>query len=511
MTDEAAAIWRRLEALAKEHRIRDPRAYIQSTQELDERILQVGDLTLDWSLQRVDSEVLRTLLELADAVDLHNQLKRQFAGEVVNVSEQRAVLHTAMRGTPSSDSGFNARVQASQTELKKFAEEVLRGDVVGYRGMPFTDVLHIGIGGSHFGQRLLCDALPSTRLNFHFLSASHPSRRDTLLSELDPATTLIIVASKSFTTPETQQNFGRVQHWFAEHSGRQDALGANLVLIASDPSRLAHLAGRHFLVPKEVGGRFSVWSAMGLPILLALGPSRFDELLAGARQMDEHATTAPYAQNAPVILALLALWNTNFIASSSHAVLSYIAELRLLATYLQQLEMESLGKSVTSEGTPLEHHSTSVIWGGEETDGQHAWHQWLHQGTHAFTADYIVSASRHDPQVRWNLANGLAQHHVTFLGHDTDVPEKRIAGGKGATLIVLGTINAQTIGMLLALYEHKVSCLASLWGVNAFDQWGVEFGKGMAEEINDALVETGSVPADTLLAQRIPKILPSQN
>lgn len=250
---------------------------------------------------------------------------------------------------------------------------------------------------------------------------------------------------------------------------------------------------------------------MGLPVLLAIGPARFEELLQGANLIDQHVSTAPSSSNAAVILALLALWNTNFLAASSHAVLAYVATLRWLPAYLQQLEMESLGKSVTIEGESVPHHTTSVIWGGEETDGQHAWHQWLHQGTHAYSADFIATTERRHKNDRWTLANCLAQHHVAFNGHsDEATPEKYIEGGHGSTLILLDRTDAKTIGMLLALYEHKVACLGYLWNINPFDQWGVERGKVMAEDINTALSDAGHTLSNPLLDARVRKILPRQ-
>ena len=509
MAPDVARIWRRLEILASDHRSRTPSSYSLNPDVLNTRTLSIDDMTLDWSLQKLDQDVFETLVDLSETINLQEHLRRQFAGEIVNATEQQAALHTAMRGTPSSRGEVDDGVNAVRDELIGFSLNVLQGTATSYSGAAFTDILHIGIGGSHIGQRLLCDALAETRLNFHFLSNSHATHVRNTLNALDPTKTLVIVASKSFSTPETRRNFESVKNWFAEHSGRRDALTSNLVLVSSNSSALADLPGKHFIVPKEVGGRFSVWSAMGLPALLALGPEQFKRLLEGANIADQHVTTAPSANNAAVVLALLALWNTNFLATTSHVVLAYVAALRWLPTYLQQLEMESLGKSVTTKGEPVSHHTTSVIWGGEETDGQHAWHQWLHQGTHAFSADFIATTERKHKEDNWILANSLAQHHVTFNGHtDKAAPEKHIQGGHGSTLILLDRTDARAIGMLLALYEHKVACLGYLWNIDPFDQWGVERGKVMAEEINQAQSDTGFTLSDPVLDARVRKILP---
>ncbi|MCE2406118.1 MAG: hypothetical protein J4G19_01250 [Pseudomonadales bacterium] len=511
MAPDVARIWRRLEVLASDHRTRKPSSYLANPDQLDDRILSVEGLTLDWSLQRVDDEVVKTLVELGDAMSLPSRLRNQFAGDIVNTSEQRSALHTAMRGTPTTQESFDQEARNSRDELIRFATSVLDGHMRSYSQAAFTDVLHIGIGGSHLGQKLLCDALASTRLNVHFLSSSQPVLVHDTLKALHPATTLVIVASKSFTTPETQQNFQFVKNWFAEQTGQRDGLARNLVLISSNAARMKHLPGQHFAVPQEIGGRFSVWSAMGLPVLLALGVQRFEQLLAGASHIDQHVLTAPSSENAAVMFALLALWNVNFIGTTTHIVLSYAPTLRWLPAYLQQLEMESLGKSVTIDGEVVEHDTVSAVWGGEETDGQHAWHQWLHQGTHTYSSDFIANLACQSDEESWILANSLAQHHVSFFGHeDTESPEKHIRGGHPSTLILLDRADARTLGMLLALYEHKVASLGYLWNINPFDQWGVERGKVIAEEINRALTDANHTVTDALLDARVRKILPRQ-
>ncbi len=507
MDSAVAQLMRRLQAAGRTHRNRRPDSYQPSSEDPENLSLSVDGLSLDWSLQRADDEVLRLLSELGDRLDLPGQLRQQFAGNTINVSENRAALHSAMRGTPTKNELFDAQVQQAHINLLDFANRILNANLRSYSGEPFTDILHIGIGGSHLGQQFLCDALASTRLRIHFLSSTHTSLVEPTLRALTPSTTLVIVASKSFTTPETQQNYQTVRQWFAERTNQSSALASNFVLISSNDASLSALPGHRFQVPQEVGGRFSVWSAMGLPVVLALGPKRFNQLRQGAAAMDCHASAMPSARNAPVMLALLAFWNTNCLGVASHAVLAYSANLRWLVAYLQQLEMESLGKSMTTQNQPVSHPTTGVVWGGHETDGQHAWHQWLHQGTHAFSADFIATAAVQNTTDRWMLANCLAQRQVMFFGHtDATAPEKTIQGGHGSTLILLDQTDATTLGMLIALFEHKVACLGHLWQINPFDQWGVERSKLIAAEVDAALAPNGPPPSNALLTKQVRKI-----
>lgn len=504
MSDRVASCWRRLEALAQEHRDRDPRAYWHDANRLDSCSLQLGDIYLDWSLQRLDTTVLEALYEFFDAVNPHSRLVRQFAGDRVNFTEDRGALHSAMRGTPTKSNSFDAQVQKDYASLRGFASQVLDGTRRSYAGRAFTDVLHVGIGGSHLGQKLLTDALACTRMKVHFLSSSHLLYVRRTLSILEPSSTLVIVASKSFTTPETMQNYEYIKQWFAEDTGDKDALAANLVLVTSNVERIEDEPGVHFSVPEEVGGRFSVWSAMGLPAMLAMGLERFDELREGAATLDRHALNPLPVDNPASVLALLQLWNTNLLGSTTHAVLPYCPELRQLPNYLQQLEMESLGKTPDDPSHSHQARSVGVLWGGEETDGQHAFHQWLHQGTHAYSADFIAVRDFQNAQERWMLANCLAQQHASFFGHrDEGTPYKSLQGGQGSSLLLLNSCDAKTIGMLIAMYEHKTALLGFLWGINPFDQWGVEYGKRVAEQVNQALGDENVTLEDSQLTTRV--------
>ena len=480
MGQDVAVHWRRLEALAQEHRNRDPAGYANDLSQA----LRVGGLTLDWTLQRIDKTVLRALCEFLNAMQAQKRLQQQFAGEKVNTTANQGALHSAMRGTLTASKPFNEEVLEGQQSVMQFAEDVLVGSRCSYCGKPFTDVLHIGIGGSHLGQSFLTDAFSSTRLKIHYLSNSLPNQIENTLAALDPRNTLVIVASKSFSTPETLHNYRRVQTWFAENTSDQGAIACNVVLITSNHERVVHEPGEHFLIPKEVGGRFSIWSAMGLPALLAMGPKRYRALCEGAFDMDTHVMQGEPSQNAAIMLALLEVWNTNFLRVANRAVLPYCSELRQLPAYLQQLEMESLGKTPQPGNGLPPHHTIPLVWGGEETNAQHAFHQWLHQGTHAFVVDFIALANAN----RWHLANCLAQREALFYGHlNDDAPQKSLRGGHGSTLILLDSCDAKTVGSLIALYEHKTALLGYLWEVNPFDQEGVEYGKVSATAIYERL------------------------
>ena len=315
------------------------------------------------------------------------------------------------------------------------------------------------------------------------------------LSQLKPETTLVIVASKSFSTPETLKNHVSVQAWFDENMPIQ-AKDRHFVYVTSNEKAVDDFAGRKFMIDESIGGRFSVWSAVGLPLAIAIGKVKFESLLEGARRVDQLTTRMDSKQNPGLMLALLTVWNTNFLGAVSHVVTTYDHRLRSFTPFIQQLEMESLGKSTRLDGQQTNVHTIPVVWGGEETNGQHGWHQWLHQGTRSFSTDFIVSAPRdnRDFSRNWMLANCLAQRELLLTGNSHRDTEKfrHIDGGHGSTLIVLTELNAETLGTLVALYEHKVAYLGLLWGINAYDQWGVEHGGKLAEEFNGRLEEDES-------------------
>ena len=485
---EQLAAWRRVGALAE--------ALVGSSGadagvDFDACSARLGPLLVDYSKQRLDVETKQALFALAEEAGLPAAIESFFAGAAVNATEGRAASHMELRRL-----GAKAEVEAERRRFLAFAEGVRGGAYRGATGRPIASVLHVGIGGSHLGPELIVDALAAaatTGPEVRFLANIDGHAAGAALAGLDPATTLVIVASKSFTTLETSQNAAAVKSWFLERTCDAAALGKHFVAVTANAAAAGAFGvppDNCFRLRDSVGGRFSLWSAVGLPIAIAHGVDAFDELLAGAHGVDEHFRTAALDRNLPLLLALLQIWNTNFLGAASHAVLVYDQRLKRLPDYLQQLEMESNGKSVRVNGERSAIHTCPVIWGGEESNGQHAFHQLLHQGTRAFSADFIACCrARHDHSANhdWLLANCLAQSKAMLEGSEGDDAHRRAPGNHPSTTILLDELSPRALGALLALYEHKVFCAGRLWQINSFDQWGVELGKALAKPIHDAL------------------------
>ncbi len=493
--------WKALTRLAADA-VRQPLAeWLNEDNRFEAFSLQLPALLLDYSKQRIDARILEALLDLARARGMDAKIRALFDGEPVNVTEKRAALHTALR-SPIEQQPQEALpvVQPTLARLSKIAQQVRDGEHRGYTGKAITDVVHIGIGGSHLGPELVVEALggvPGSDPRCHFLANVDGAALHSTLAGLHPETTLFIVVSKSWSTLETRTNAESARSWFLERTGDVAAITRHFLAVTANVE-----AAKDFGIPEEnlyplwdwVGGRFSLWSAVGLPILLAIGPEAFAELLRGAHQMDEHFRTAPLDRNGPLIMALLSVWNSNFLGATNHVILPYSHRLRVLPDYLQQLEMESNGKSVHLDGSPVRIHTMPILWGGEGTNGQHAFHQLLHQGTRAFSADFIVCASEEvaTPQStgvhhRWLLANAFAQAQAMMSGLQVQDPHRRVAGNKATSTLVMDELSPFAMGALLALYEHKVFCQGIIWNINSFDQWGVELGKQLAPPIFDQL------------------------
>ncbi len=457
---------------------------------------RVDGLLFDFSRQRVTADVLAELCALAAERQWRDRVQELIDGAPVNSTEGRPALHTALR-SPPRELPENARhVPATLARLKRFAEAVRNGDWTGYSGKAMTDVVHIGIGGSDLGPRLVVEALEPAghhRPRPHFVPNIDGHAITAALGNLNPETTLVTLASKSFNTLETRVNGETARAWFVERTARPDVLHRHFVAVTAN-SQVAEafgLPGRNlFPIWDWVGGRYSLWSAVGLPIVLAAGGEAFDELLGGASRMDRHFQTAPAESNAPLLAALFGIWNCNFLGAASHAVLPYDERLRLLPDFLQQLETESNGKRVRHDGSPVGVHTAPVLWGGTGTTGQHAFHQLLHQGTRAFTADFIVCATAGhglENHHRWLLANALSQGKAMAMGDDNDDPHRGAPGNHATSTIVLDRLSPAILGALLAFYEHKVFCQGLIWDINSFDQWGVELGKQLAQTVHGQL------------------------
>ena len=469
--------------------------------------LSMDGLLLDYSKQLVTGETMQLLGALARECKVESSIASMFSGERINTTENRAVLHVALRAGASVMLGgrdVSQDVRDTLARMGRFVRGVHSGALKGGSGRAFTDVVNIGIGGSDLGPRLACAALApylKSRPRPHFVSNVDGAAISSVLAELDPRTTLVIIASKTFTTQETLANARTALEWLARKVGAKAAT-KHLCAVTADPVRAAAFGidpGSVFTMWDWVGGRYSLWSAVGLPIALATGMKVFEDLLAGGRAMDTHFRSAQIERNLPVTLALLEVWNATFRGVASRAVLPYDERLQLLPAYLQQLEMESGGKRVTRDGQAVAYATAPLTWGSAGTDGQHAYFQWLHQGTQPVTADFIACCRPHH-RLRGHhdalLANFLAQTEALAFGTTAanagKLPPHRVfEGNRPTTSILLDQLTPRALGMLIALYEHKVFVESVIWDINAFDQWGVELGKQLAGRILPEL-EAGS-------------------
>jgi len=444
--------------------------------------LKVGPLYVNFARQGYDRAALQALLELAAARDVAGGFARLFGGEKINITEGRAVLHSALRG--------DASPKAAAEHAEAVAVQQRMGELVrALEASSVTDIVSVGIGGSDLGPRLVADALrpaSGARFRVHFVSNVDGAAMQRTLATLDPATTAGILISKTFGTQETLLNGAILRDWL----GGSERLYA----VSANPERAARAfdiaAARVLPMWDWVGGRYSLWSAVGFPIALAIGFERFGELLAGAAEMDAHAASAPLERNLPVLHALTDIWNRNALGRATHAVMTYDQRLALLPAYLQQLVMESLGKRVKLDGSPVDADTVPVWWGGAGTDVQHSFFQALHQGTSIVPADFIGCVRNDDPYTLNHqalLANLLAQTEALANGQDSDDPHRRYPGGRPSTLILLDALTPQALGALIAMYEHAVYVQSLVWGINAFDQFGVELGKQLANQLLPAL------------------------
>jgi glucose-6-phosphate isomerase len=450
--------------------------------------LRSGALYANFSRQHYDREAIEALFALADAADLAGAMRRLFDGHPVNITEGRSALHTALRSELSEAAharDASAQARAARARMATLVERI--------RASGVTDVVSVGIGGSDLGPRLVADALGhgADGLRVHFVSNVDGNAISRTLAALDPARTAAILISKTFGTQETLLNGRVVRDWLGDDA-RVFAVSANVDRAAAfgiDESRILPMWD-------WVGGRYSLWSAVGFPIALAIGMSGFERLLAGAAEMDAHALATPLRDNIAVWHALTAIWNRNAMNAGSQAVLPYDERLRLLPSYLQQLVMESLGKSVRLDGSAIAAHTVPVWWGGAGTDTQHSFFQALHQGTQIVPADFIGTIrADHDYADHHAalLANLLAQTEAFANGRPSDDPHRSYAGNRPSTLLLLDALTPESLGALIALYEHSVYLQSVLWGINAFDQFGVELGKEVASKLLPALQGQGDV------------------
>lgn len=502
--------WRQLEALAEEFLSRDRskgRFLRTAFAEDPERAVRFSasgaGLLIDYSKNLVDHDVLAALLDLAEAADVESRRDAMFRGDPINVTEKRAALHTALRRPQRTSlhvDGSDVMVEIHEVldRMSAFAEDVRKGKRVGATGRPVETVVNLGIGGSDLGPAMAYHALrPHSKrdLDFRFVSNIDPTALHEAIIGLDPETTMFIIVSKSFGTIETLTNAQAARRWVVDALG-EDAVPNHFVAVSTNLERVAEFG----IDPENVfgfwdwvGGRYSVGSAVGLSLMVAIGPDNFRRFLAGMREMDLHFTTAPPNQNLPMLLGLLGIWYVNFLGAASHAVLPYADHLARFPAYLQQLDMESNGKGVDREGRPLPTASGPIVWGEPGTNGQHAFYQLLHQGTHLVPGDFIGFINPTDEigeQHDLLMANLFAQTRALAFGEDHPDRQRYFAGDQPSTTILAERLEPEVLGALIALYEHKVFVMGAVWGINSFDQFGVELGKVLATEIGAKLAAT---------------------
>lgn len=465
---------------------------------------EFGELQVDYSKNRITAETVSLLLALARERGVAEWIRRMFAGEAINHTEGRRVLHVALRADQNAFPAVGSvmtEVRAARKRMFEFARAAQAGSIKGATGRPVTDVVNLGIGGSDAGPRMATRALRAHhtgRLRLHFAANIDPADLDAIVSVLDPERTFFIISSKSFGTLETLDNARRAREWLARSLGDRADPAAHFAAVTAN-ERAARDLGvdpqRIFPIWDWVGGRFSVWSSVGLPVALAAGAGTFESFLEGARSVDAHFHTAPLQSNLPVLLALLEVWNVNFLGAAARAVIPYAEDLCEFPAWLQQLEMESNGKRVDREGREVDYATAPVVWGACGTRSQHSFHQLLHQGTQPVPVDFIVVGNgRGDERARESLtANALAQAAALMSGaRHPDAPHRSSPGNRPSTTILLERLSPHALGQLLALYEHKVFVLGVIWNLNSFDQWGVEQGKELAR----ALTGGGAAAAD---------------
>ena len=465
-------------------------------------MVEVADLHIDWSKQLVDDVVFSGLVDVARSAGVEERRDAMFAGEHINVTEDRAVMHVALRAPRTSAilvDGVDVvpGVHAVLDQMAAFAERVRADERI-------THVVNIGIGGSDLGPAMAyraLDAYRHERLRCSFVSNVDGADIAAVLAGSDPASTLFIVASKTFGTIETLTNARTARAWLVEALG-ESAVADHFVAVSTNAERVTEFGidvANMFGFWDWVGGRYSVASAIGLSLMIAIGPDRFGEFLDGFHRVDQHFRTAPIAENAPVIMAMLGVWNANVLGSATKAVLPYAEELARFPAYLQQLDMESNGKSVRLDGTPVVGDSGPVVWGEPGTNGQHAFYQLLHQGTRIVPADFIGFAKPHHGFQEHHdllMANLFAQSEALAFGRDAaaDEPYRQFDGNRPNTVILAEQLTPSVLGQLIALYEHIVHVQGTIWGVNSYDQWGVELGKELANRITPELIGDPSPP-----------------
>jgi glucose-6-phosphate isomerase len=484
------------------------------------------DILLDYSKNRITAETFSLLLDLAKAADVQGYARKMFSGEKINTSEGRAVLHVALRNRsnrPIVVDGADVMPEVNRVlgHMKQFSDAIRDGSWTGYTGKRITDVVNIGIGGSDLGPVMVTEALkPYSKrdLHVHFVSNVDGTHIAETVRELDPQTTLFIVASKTFTTQETITNARSARDWFLKTARDEKAIAKHFVALSTNTAEVKKFGidtANMFEFWDWVGGRYSFWSAIGLSICVSIGFDNFEELLTGGHLMDEHFISTPYEKNLPVILALIGIWYNDFFGAQTEAILPYDQYMHRFSAYFQQGDMESNGKSVQRDGQPCDYQTGPIIWGEPGTNGQHAFYQLIHQGTKIIPCDFLAPIETQNPLGEHHLillSNFFAQTEALMKGKTADevraelrgsslppadleklIPQKTFPGNRPTNSILFKKLTPRTLGMLVAMYEHKIFTQGAIWNINSFDQWGVELGKQLAKVILPELKAPGKV------------------
>lgn len=480
-------------------------------------------LELDYSKNHIDDDTLQLLMDVAEQAGLKNAIKKLLRGDHVNNTEDRPALHSALRFQGKPQTEEHKEVKATLDKMSKLIQSVHSGEWKGFKGEKITDVVNIGIGGSDLGPRMITKALTPFHtgdVKVHFVANIDGAEIHDLTQSLNPSSTLFLVASKSFSTLETLENSLSARKWMLDNGCPQEELAKHFVAISSKVDKAVEFgidADNVYPIWDWVGGRYSLWSAIGMPIAFAIGMDNFNKLRAGAAAMDEHFAEAPLERNIPALMGLLMFWYSSCLGTDTQAILPYAYHLQLLPAYLQQLEMESNGKSVTRSGERVDYQTGSIVWGTEGTNGQHSFHQLLHQGTTMVPIDFIATLQAHHPldhQHKFLFANCVAQSQALMTGRDQATseaemcaqgmsseqaaelaPHKVHPGNRPSNTFLMDKLTPETLGALIAAYEHKVYTLGVLWNINSFDQWGVELGKLLGTHVATA-IDTTDVPSD---------------
>ena len=519
--------WKKLEShfeLIKDQHMKD--WFSINSKRAIEMSIRWEDFFLDYSKNRINEETISLFQDLVDEIKLSDAISKYFNGDKINQTEGRAVLHTALREKSSTEVKVNEQniipgVFKVKEKIKDFSGKIINGELKGYTGKPFSDVVNIGIGGSDLGPAMVVDSLTyyKNHLNIHFVSNIDGDHVNEVLKKLNPETTLFIIVSKTFTTQETISNATTIKKWFLQYASEPDIAKQFVAVSTNIESVKAFGIDSKNIFPMSdwVGGRFSLWSAVGLSISLAVGFKNFNDLLNGAHKMDVHFRTEPFKKNIPMILALISIWYNNFFNAESEAIIPYTQYLNQFATYLQQAIMESNGKSIDRSGNKISYQTGNIIWGEPGTNSQHAFFQLIHQGTKLIPADFIGFMKSlhgdmdHQDKLMSNffaqteaLLNGKTKEIVNDEGTELKiVPFKVFEGNRPTNTLLIKQLNPESLGKLIAMYEHKIFVQGIVWNIFSYDQFGVELGKQLAGNILEEFSSNGSKKHDASTAQLI--------